>query len=159
MAPDGTPNHLAAALGKVSSGLYIATVNDDGNPAGMLVSFLEQASFQPPMVTLALGQGRFLGDLIRRHSRVGINILGKENGALMKPFLKANDTPFKEVELVENDHGLPQLKDALAFLACRYLTSLPAGDHEVFLLEVVDGTLQSESDDPMVRIRRDGLAY
>lgn len=152
-------DQLSAALGKVPSGLYIATAWHGKQPVGMLVSFVEQTSFEPPMVSMALGPDRLLANILRQGGAVGLNLLGKANGALMKPFFKEGGEPFREVDADLESGGPPRLKEALAFLEGRYHNSMPAGDHELFVLEVVNGILTNQTDEPMIRIRRDGFAY
>ena len=91
---------------------------------------------------------------------IGINILSEDNGELMKPFAqKSNSEPFADLSLLPNQYRLPQLTDALAFLACKVTGKLPTGDHVVYTAEVLDGTLQNEGGRPMVRIRKDGFGY
>ena len=45
---------IGAALGKIPSGVFIATSTQDGEEIGMLASFVEQAGFNPPTITLSL---------------------------------------------------------------------------------------------------------
>jgi flavin reductase (DIM6/NTAB) family NADH-FMN oxidoreductase RutF len=61
--------------------------------------------------------------------------------------------------LVENVFGSPQFAEAWAFLACQVRGSIPAGDHVLYVAEVLDGALQHEGDEPMTRTRRDGFGY
>ena len=151
---------VGPALGKIPSGLYIATSHIDGVAVGMLASFIEQAGFDPPTITIAMQPGRALHKAVEETRLIGINILSEDNGQLMKPFTqKANEAPFADLSLLPNQHRLPQLTDALAFLACKVTGKLPAGDHTVYTAEVLDGILQNEEDRPMVRIRRDGFGY
>ena len=46
---------IGAALGKIPSGVFIATSTHDGEEIGMLASFVEQAGFNPPTITVAIG--------------------------------------------------------------------------------------------------------
>jgi len=152
---------LAPALGKITSGLYIATGLHDQQQVGMLCSFIEQAGFDPPMVTIAVQPGRMLHAAIETSGHFGLNVLGENDTSLMKPFTQGdNPDPFADLALIPNDHALPQLADALAFLACRVVGSLRCGgDHIVYMAEVFDGELLEEEDKPMVRIRRNGFSY
>lgn len=155
-------DRVGPALGKVTSGLYIATAMLDSEPVGMLCSFVEQAGFHPPMITMALAPDRRVVQAATAEDAgpIGLNILSTENHGLIGPFANPNnEDPFNGIELTENDHGLPQLADALAFLVCQYRQDLPAGDHHVYLFEVVDGLLMDEDLEPMVRVRRNGFGY
>ena len=149
-------------LGKIPSGLYIATSTIDGQNVGMLSSFIEQAGFEPPTITIAVQPGRRLADALEQDdAHLGINVLGEScGGQLMKPFFDTEDTdPFVSLGLVENDYGLPQLTEAMAFLACKVTGKLSVGDHIVYAAEVLDGELQDSNDKPMIRVRPNGFSY
>ena len=151
---------VGPALGKIPSGLYIATSHIDGAAVGMLASFIEQAAFEPPTITISMQPGRLVHKAVEETRLIGINILSEDNGSLMKPFTQSsNPEPFADLSLLPNEHRLPQLTDAMAFLACKVTGKLPAGDHVVYTAEVLDGILQNEDARPMVRIRRDGFGY
>ena len=49
---------LAAALGRVPSGLFVLTARHDGMETGMLVSWVQQAGFAPPSLTIAMARER-----------------------------------------------------------------------------------------------------
>ena len=155
---------VAPALGKIASGLYIATaLEPQGTPVGMLCSFVEQAGFEPPMITIAIAPDRRLAKALESGSKLGLNVLGKASGgSLMKPFISnSTEDPFTEIALNDNSHGVPHLSDALALLVCERRDMMDAGDHRIYLCEVIDGEMKphSEKDEPMVRIRSNGFGY
>ncbi len=126
----------------------------------MLCSFVEQAGFEPPMISIALGADRPLRQVLERRELFSVNILGTEDKALLAAFAAAREEdPFAPFELIENGHGLPQLAGALAWLACRPTGSVVAGDHVVYVAEVVEGCLHREVGEPMIRVRKNGLSY
>lgn len=151
---------LKAALGRIPSGLYAVGAMREGRRLGMLCSFIEQAGFEPPMITLALGKDRAMRGVLEAGGLFAVNILGAEDKKLLAAFASGHDEdPFAAFTLVDNGHGLPQLADALAWLACRPRRSVDAGDHVVFVAEVVEGCLHREAGEPMIRIRKNGLSY
>ena len=85
---------IGPALGKLPSGVYIATSILDGEEIGMLASFVEQAGFEPPMITVALSSGRRLVTAIEQSGLIGINVLGDEDARLMKPFTQPDHTIY-----------------------------------------------------------------
>ena len=122
--------------------------------------FVEQAGFDPPMITAAVSNGRRIITAIEQSGFIGINVLGEEDARLMKPFTQRdNDSPFSGLELEENQHSIPQLTEALAFLACRVTGKIEGGDHTIYAAEVIDGILNDSSRQPMVRIRKNGFQY
>ena len=151
---------LAPALGKIASGLYIATAQVNGKPVGMLCSFVEQASFEPPMITMAIGEGRPISPALQRGGVFGLHILGKGNNALMKSFARGSSPEaFATHPLVENAYGVPQFAEAWSFLVARVDQQFPAGDHVLHLAEILEGQVQHEGEEPMVRIRGNGFKY
>ena len=151
---------LNAALGRIPSGLYAVGAMYEGRRLGMLCSFVEQAGFEPPMISIALGNDRPLRAVLERGSLFSINVLGSEDKKILAAFASGREEdPFASFSLVDNGHCLPQLADALAWLACRPRGSVPAGDHVVYVAEVVEGCLHREDAEPMIRVRKNGFAY
>jgi len=155
-------NHetIGPALGKIASGLYVITATIEDQPVGMLASFVEQAGFEPPTISVAVSRGRHILSALLNDGYFGLNILGKTNGPLVKPFAKPDEPrPFSGLDLVGNSYGVPQLADAWAFLACKVRDHIDLGDHLLFAAEVLDGRLQKEHEEPMIRIRANGFGY
>lgn len=150
---------VAPALGKVTSGLYIGSGWVDEVPVGMLCSFVEQAGFDPPMLTVAIGPDRRLAESLDLTKKMVINILGLRNQELMRVFANPNNAqPFDDLRLTKSAHG-PRLDDALAYLDCEWRGQIPSGDHVIYLVEVVDGALLDADGEPMTRVRRNGFNY
>ena len=154
-------DRMAPALGKITSGLYIATARLDGAPLGMLCSFVEQAGFEPPMISIAIGRGRPIAASFEGDGLFGLHVLSKENNGLLKSFARGDNVEaFRNHEVVENTFGVPQFAEAWAFLACKVAGKVAAGDHTLYVAEVLDGALQKEAAlEPMIRVRRDGFGY
>jgi len=151
---------VGPALGKIPSGIFVVTGCLDGIAVGMLASFVEQAAFDPPTVTISMQPGRLIHRAAEETRLLGVNILSEDNADLMEPFSQpSNPEPFAGLSLVPNERALPQLSAAMAFLSCKVTGMLPAGDHIVYTAEVTDGILQNDQAVPMVRIRRDGFGY
>ncbi len=150
---------VASALGRVVSGLYVATARVEGRPLGMLCSFVEQAGFEPPMISLAIGAGRPILSALDAEGFFGLHVLSKENNALLKAFARGdNPAAWAEMPLEENRFGIPQFKGAWAFLACKVTGKLRSGDHTLYLAEVLDGAAIAAGE-PMVRVRANGFTY
>lgn len=152
--------NIGPALGKILSGLYVVTANHDGKRLAMLASFIEQAAFNPPLISFAIGRERPMLQAIEAAGLFGVNILGKDNHAILRAFVKPDgEDPFAGHELVENSHGVPQLAEVVSFLVCKPVNRIEAGDHWLLLAEVLDGSLQHPDHAPMSRIRRNGFDY
>jgi flavin reductase (DIM6/NTAB) family NADH-FMN oxidoreductase RutF len=153
-------SRIGPALGKIASGLYVATARINDAPIGMLCSFVEQAGFDPPMISVAIGVGRPIEAALQSDSLFGLHILSKENGALLKSFARGGTAEsFDRHVLGDNAFHIPQFLEAWAFLLCKVAGRVRAGDHTVYVAEVLDGVLQHENQEPMVRVRANGFGY
>ena len=75
MRTDDPERQLGAALGRVPSGIFILTVAQGGRETGMLASWIQQCSFKPPRVSLAVQPGRECAKLITPDAHLIVNIL------------------------------------------------------------------------------------
>lgn len=154
-----------AAIGRIPSGLFIlTTISASGAPAGMLVSWAQQASFSPPLVSVALGRDRGLREPLERAGLFALSILGREDRALAGLFSRPPEPgtegrgPFDRVPTETRPSGLVVLKGALAFVECRLFQKVPAGDHVLYFGEVLDGAPLRDGE-PAVHWRKSGLQY
>lgn len=153
--------NLAAALGRVPSGLFIVTARNGSLETGMLASWVQQCSFEPPQITLALKRGRYVGDWLTPGATFIINVLEANQTEIIAHFGKGftpGQPAFEGLEIDRPGGVPPVLTEALAYLECRVSGRYPAGDHELFVAEVVSGGVLSEGQ-PMVHVRKSGLHY
>ena len=147
---DQTRLGIGRAIGRVPSGLYILTAEHGGRADGMLVSWVQQAAFEPAAVSVAIAKGRSVGQMVKESGRLAISVLGKSDVALMRRFARTRpdeEDPFAGLKLLRTVDGGPVLADALAYLDCRLLTVCEfGGDHEVIIAQVVGGNILKDGD-------------
>ena len=156
-----SPSPLAQALGRIPTGLYVVTTLHQGRPLGFVGSFLMQASFEPPSVSLAIATKREHLSAIRTHGRFAVSVLDGASQNLMGAFFKkteAGRTPFDELEHRPSPAGLPILAGALAWLECHLCGEHASGDHVVVFGTVEHGELL-RSGEPAIHLRKNGLGY
>jgi flavin reductase (DIM6/NTAB) family NADH-FMN oxidoreductase RutF len=154
---------IAPALGKLVSGLYIISLKSPEAETGFLASWVQQAGFEPPMLTIAFNKERkHHFDVLTAGGKLVVNIMAKENGKTMSRFFKpAPETGsiFDELETFTGVSGVPILKDSLGYLECKYRSELESGDHIIVLAEVVNGGINNSELQPSTHIRPDGFKY
>lgn len=156
---EATKQQLGPALGCLASGVYIVTAQHNGATGGMIASWVMQAGFAPPALTIAIAPERHVGELIQKSGRFTVNVLGEGQFALMKPFGKGTDDPFSQLETTETQCGI-RLNEAIAHLDCVLLDRLSgATDHDVLLAEIVDGAKHQAELKPMTHTRKSGFQY
>jgi flavin reductase (DIM6/NTAB) family NADH-FMN oxidoreductase RutF len=152
---------LAAALGRIPSGLFILTVGHGEGATGMLASWVQQCSFEPPQISLAVNPGRHAADLLTPKAVFVVNILVAGQTDLLKHFGKGfgpGEPAFAGLDVYSTVEGVPVLRSALGHLDCRVAGRMPAGDHEIVIGRVMAGRLHSDGQ-PAVHIRKSGAHY
>ena len=152
---------FAAALGRVPSGLFILTLSREGVETGMLASWVQQCSFEPPQVSVAVKPDRPVNAHLTAGATFALNVLGEGQADLFKHFGRGfapGEPPFKGVTVERADDGTPILTDALAHLVCQVVGRSPAGDHDLIIARVTGGRLHGEGK-PAVHVRKSGLHY
>ena len=161
MANESKEERLGSALGRVPSGLFIVTAEDErGVPMGFLASFVQQVALDPPTIAIAISSDRDHLEQIRSAGRFGVSVLGEEDKHLMKPFFRGPDeaSPFEDVSSTRTERGARVLTDALAWLDCRVSGEHNAGDHMVVFGVVEEGERLRDGA-PLTHTRRSGLRY
>jgi flavin reductase (DIM6/NTAB) family NADH-FMN oxidoreductase RutF len=152
---------LNAILGRVPSGIFILTAGTGDRATGMLASWVMQAGFDPPMVTVAVKQGRYVGDWIARGEPFVLNVVGEGQKNLLKHFshgFEPGAPAFEGLEIRPCASGVPVLVEAVGRLECEPASHVDSTDHRIFLARVVRGGLQHDLP-PMVHIRKSGANY
>ena len=152
---------LLAALGRIPSGLFILTFHRGKHETGMLASWVQQCSFEPPQVVMAVNEKRYVLDWLEDGSPIAVNILGEGQKELMSHFGKgfeANQPAFERIAIERSPGAAPFLTDAHAHLDCRVTGRHSAGDHVLVVARVVAGKVQHEGR-PGVHVRRSGSHY
>lgn len=157
---------IAPILGKTPSGVFILTANDgEGNETGMLASWVQQASFEPPIVSVAVNTKRYLNDWLQKTQVAAVSLVGKsKSGSFFKQFGKGFDPvvpAFDGIEITRGTTGVPLLADALGSLEGTIIQSIETGDHTIFFLQIENAVkgFAFDADEPFVHIRKNGFSY
>jgi flavin reductase (DIM6/NTAB) family NADH-FMN oxidoreductase RutF len=159
---------LDKALGRLSGGLYVVTARqqtaDGARSSAMVASWVSQASFDPPGITVAVAKDRAIESLMQVGDRFVLNILREDNHQqLLRHFLKRfppGADRFAGIATLEGAAaGGPVLGDALAFLGCRVLQRLEGPDHWIIYAEVEQGNVSDTEATTAVHHRKVGNHY
>ena len=159
---------LDKALGRLSGGLYVVTARQgegEGVRSGaMVASWVSQASFDPPGVTVAVAKDRAIEALMQVGDRFVLNILREDNHQpLLRHFLRRfppGADRFAGVSVLEGvAAGGPVLGDALAFLGCRVAQRMEGPDHWIIYAEVEQGNVADATAHTAVHHRKVGNHY
>ena len=157
-----TPKSFDAVLGRVPSGIFILTIGTGTRATGMLASWVMQAAFEPPMISVAVKLGRYVCDWLSAGEPFVLNLVGESQKQFLKHFVKGfppGEPAFEGLEITFCARGVPILKEAIGHMECEPVSHVDSGDHRVFLAKIVRGKLTDAEAKPMVHIRNTGARY
>ncbi|MEU9185569.1 flavin reductase family protein [Streptomyces sp. NPDC048484] len=135
-----SPDLLRSVFRRHAAGVAVITARGDDGPVGFTATSLVSVSAEPPMISFGIGTGASSWPAISRTDHVGVHVLGEHQQELAATFARSGADRFGEpTAWREGPEGVPVLDDVLAWLVCRVVTRVPAGDHRVVLAEVVLG--------------------
>ena len=156
-------NPAIQALGRVVGSLSVLTTKKGDLSGAMVASWVSQASFTPPGLTVAVAKDRAVESLLQKGDCFAMNLLaeGRESGP-MKQFLQPFDPGadrFAGLELEQSPSEQPLLPEALAWLECNVKQRMECGDHWLLYAEVTHGGVFDADSTTAVHHRRSGANY
>ena len=137
------------ALYKVSLGLYVLGANDEARPVGSIVDAVMIAANKPCALALSCGNASYTKSCIEKTKHFSLSVLPKD----IEPFAIANfgfqsSKNINKWDNVEYDtiNGLPVLKNALAHITAKVLTSYPLESNTVFIAEIMEAINVRDAD-------------
>jgi len=135
-------------------GLYILTARtEEDTPVlergvdAATVSWLSQASFDPPRLVVSLRQESSIWRRVQASGNFVVNLVGRGQKDLASAFFR----PVESRERALGDHashsgvtGAPILDEVPAYLECRVFQAIDAGDHTLFLADIVEAGVQND---------------
>ena len=164
--PSRTPEQLKAtvgkALGRIPSGVFILTARHAGESAAMMVSWAQQAAFEPPAISIAMHKDRPIRQTIRASGRLALAVIAEGDNSLLKKYARGvppGQDPFDGVDVIQTPGGLPVPAVALAWVEGRVIHTCDfEGDHELLIAAVSDGALLREGAS-FTHLRGNGFHY
>jgi flavin reductase (DIM6/NTAB) family NADH-FMN oxidoreductase RutF len=154
---------IGKALGRIPGSLFIMTSHFEERMRGVMVSWVQQAGFKPPMVMIALSKGRPIVPLIHDSHGFALCQIAPDDKLLMRRFgsgKDAGDNPFEAIDIMKSVSGSPIIKRSLAYLDCELVRHIDVdGDHDIYVGIVRDGNLLGDKADPIVHLRKSGMHY
>lgn len=139
---------IGKALGRIPSGVFVLTAAHEGVRMAMLASWLQQAAFEPPAISIAIAKDRPIADLIRKSLLLAVSIVPENDKSLMKRYargVKDGEDPFAGVAVSQSPAGVPVLSDALGWIEAKLIKACDFGaDHEILIAQVTAGQLLLE---------------
>jgi len=135
------------ALRRFASGVAVLTYLEGDEAHGTTVSSVTAVSRDPLLIGACLRQGSQFARLVATEGqRFAVNVLDARQAVVAGWFANGDRPPglaqFDAVDWKPDGYsGAPLISGSLAWLSCRLVNRVGAGDHLVLLAEGVDGVI------------------
>ncbi len=152
MRSESTPEWLLA-VAQIPSSLYIMTSSRGKAVGAVLASWVQQVSFEPPLVSVAIPRGRGIAPLIRDSRSFALCQVHPDDRLLPRRLRLSDDRDWSILDAIPFETletGSPCIKRAMSVLDCRVLRHLDVeADHELYIGEVVAGRVYTDDRSPL----------
>ncbi|MEV4881507.1 flavin reductase family protein [Streptomyces cyaneofuscatus] len=141
LAPSLTasPELLRSVFRRHAAGVAVITAAGD-RPVGFTATSLNSVAAEPPLVSFGIGTSSSSWPVLAEAEYVGVHILGEHQQELATTFARSGADRFgPSTEWSSGPEGVPLLADVSAWLVCRVVARIPAGDHRIVIAEAVAG--------------------
>jgi flavin reductase (DIM6/NTAB) family NADH-FMN oxidoreductase RutF len=121
------------------SGVAVVTVDREGERLGLTIGSLVSLSLDPPLVGASISRQAAMHELLRDAGGFALSLLAGDQEEVAQHFARGVP-PFAHwhgIATREGAAGAPLLDRAIGWLECRVAEELPAGDHTLFVGEVL----------------------
>jgi flavin reductase (DIM6/NTAB) family NADH-FMN oxidoreductase RutF len=123
---------------RFATGIAVATVTGlDGRPYGITVNSFTSVSAAPPLVLVCIDYRSSVLAHFRGSAWYGINVLSDEQRFLSERFAARVPDRFERLGWHSGESGVPLFDECLATMECSVVQTVEAGDHAIFIAEVI----------------------
>jgi flavin reductase (DIM6/NTAB) family NADH-FMN oxidoreductase RutF len=122
--------------------LYVVTAETKGEPSGCLAGFVTQASIDPVRFIVCISKINHTFGIADGSTGLGLHLLGSDQRETASLFGEQTGdviNKFERVQWMQGSTGVPILSECAAWVEGRVIDRMGGGDHEAFLIAVVDG--------------------
>jgi len=136
--PPVTSHEFRQACSRFATGVTIASVLDSsGTPHGLTVNSFSSVSLEPPLVLICLGHAVTMIDAFRSARYFGLSVLADSQRELSERFARKGHDRFNGAAWHSGETGVPLLDNVLAEIECAVHHRFTAGDHDIFVGEML----------------------
>ena len=161
--PQQAATPLEQAVGRIVGSVCVLCAQQGDVSTGMLGSWISQATFNPPGLTVAIAKDRAIESLMYPGSKFALNILEEGHHLEYTKHFRKNFAPgedrFANFSTTVADNGCKILTDALAYLECSVQERMECGDHWVIYATVDNGKLIKPDGVTAINHRKTGTHY
>ncbi len=131
-APAGaiTPTEYRQVFGLLPTGVAAITgLTGEGKPMGFVVGTFQSLSLDPPLVTFCVDKSSSTWPTLRNLERFTVNILSTAQLPVCRALARKGEDKFAGIAYEESPLGTPRILGSTAWIDCRVVSEVVAGDH------------------------------
>jgi flavin reductase (DIM6/NTAB) family NADH-FMN oxidoreductase RutF len=130
--PEADRQRLRAVMGHFVTGVAVVTARDERGAVGMTTNALTSLSLDPLLLLVCFDNAARTLPVVRATRRFAVNVLSAGQEGVAGRFASKLPLDEKFGDVTHHDqHGVPVLDGALAWVACDLRELLPGGDHTI----------------------------
>jgi flavin reductase (DIM6/NTAB) family NADH-FMN oxidoreductase RutF len=134
-----SPELLRSVFRQHAAGVAVITARGS-RPVGFTATSLTSVAAEPPLISFGVGTGSSSWPVVAEAEYVGVHILGEHQQELAATFARSGADRFAApTSWRQGPEGVPVLDGVVAWMVCRVVARVPAGDHRLVIAEVVAG--------------------
>jgi flavin reductase (DIM6/NTAB) family NADH-FMN oxidoreductase RutF len=141
MTDEATARHFRDVSGAFATGITLVTAARDGVYTGLTVNSFTSVSLEPMLVLVCIDMTAESHPVITESGAFAINVLRNGHEQVSRAFATKDpgkDGVIRGLRVRIGRTGCPILEDALAYIEARVVQEIHAGDHTIFIGEVLD---------------------
>jgi flavin reductase (DIM6/NTAB) family NADH-FMN oxidoreductase RutF len=137
-----TSQEFRAVMSRFATGVTVVTMPAEGGPHGTTVNAFTALSLDPPLILVCLDHDTRSARILEQAGSFSVNVLGHEQLHLGE-FFSSGTRPtghaaFVDIAYRNGVTGAPLLLGSVAHIECTVAAMFKAGDHTIYVGEVVD---------------------
>lgn len=137
-----TPDLFRCVFRDHAARVVVVTAGGKQGPVGFTATSLASVSIDPPMVSFAVGRSASAWHTLARSTTVAVHLLAEDQDWLAGRFATSGIDRFAKLDWRHGPRGEPLIDDCAAYLTCRVVRHVPAGDHVIVLARVTRASLE-----------------
>lgn len=148
-----TQEAFKKAMGNYPTGVTVVTTFDkQNNPIGLTVNSFASVSLDPLLILWSIDKKSSSYPVFLEVEKFAVNILAEDQAEICNLFASKVADRFSQCKWGTSERQLPLIAGSLSHLECKTVNRVDAGDHIIFIGEVIH--IHNEEKDPLLYHRR-----
>jgi len=138
---------IKKVLRKLEYGVYVVSMGKGNEGNAFTASWVAQVSSEPPMVMISVNNKHQSTPILKEHGAFVINLVSKDHESVAKTYYGPAESGYEKLKTTDIEESpvtkTPLISGMEGFLDCRIVDTILAGNHTVFIGEVLAASIEN----------------